>query len=147
MPLAVLLLACGGLRAEEPRPDPFGCPGGKWPWEGEGPFVNVPASIAAAPGGVVGTALALAFVPADIVEAGVSDKRRDEPIPRFAHAGVCGGVYLGKGLSYAVGAPFWLLKKAFWDWPKRLLSPDKPDREGNLRRAAGVNLLASSGDF
>jgi len=130
--LAILSLACS-LRAEEKsRPDPFHCPGGRWPWEGEGPFVNIPASISAAPGGIVGAALALALVPADLVESGLSkDKgRQDEPLPRFAHVGVCAGVYLGKGLSYPIGAPFWLLKKAFWDWPKRWFSPDKAGQEG-----------------
>jgi len=110
------------------RGEMFGCPGSEWPWSGEGPFVNFPAALAASPGGLVGTALALAFVPADLIEAGVSSSPQpsDGKIPRFAHVGVCAGVYLGKGLGLIVGSPFWALKQAFWNGPKRLFGDEKP---------------------
>ena len=119
----VLALPAGSPRAQEiAEGDLFGCPGSAWPWTGQGPVVNVPAALAASPAGLVSTGLALAFVPADLIEAGLSKKTSDEPIPRFAHAGVCAGIYLGKGLSLAAGAPFWLLKQTFWDWPRRRFS-------------------------
>ena len=107
--------------------DILGCPGSNWPWAGQGPFVNIPAAIGASPSGPVGAALALAFAPADLIEAGISGRQQDVPIPRFAHIGVCGGVYLGKGLAFIVGSPFWLLKQAFWDGPKRLFAHAPPE--------------------
>ena len=143
--LALMVGLCGprGLLAQEIRSsdilggDPLrgeilGCPGSKWPWNGQGPFVNIPAGLAASPGGLVGAALALAFVPADLIASGLSSEpqQKDVPIPTFAHAGVCAGVYLGKGLALAAGSPFWLLKQAFWDGPRRLFKRDEPPAAG-----------------
>lgn len=129
---AALALAApaGSARAQGSADgDLFGCPGSAWPWTGQGFFVNIPAGLAASPAGLVSTGLALALVPADLVEAGISKRAQDEPIPRFAHVGVCAGIYLGKGLAIVAGAPFWALKQAFWDGPKRLFTrKDAPAR-------------------
>ncbi|HBL15564.1 MAG: hypothetical protein A2X36_02660 [Elusimicrobia bacterium GWA2_69_24] len=123
----VLALPAGSPRAQEiAEGDLFGCPGSAWPWTGQGFFVNIPAGLAASPAGLVSTGLALALVPADLIESGLSQKNQDEPIPRFAHVGVCAGIYLGKGLAIVAGAPFWVLKQAFWNGPKRLFTRQAP---------------------
>lgn len=98
------------------------CPGSSWPWTGQGPVVNVPARIASDPvKQIVGMALALTMVPIDLGVQAVKGKPQDDaPIPKFAHAGLCGGVLLGKGVALAVGAPFRLIKGIFWDAPKAL---------------------------
>src|SRR5688500_712871 len=101
--IAGLRLLPGDAKAQDSPPEAqrnevFGCPGGEWPWKGQGPVVNIPAALAASPAGLVGTALAIAFVPADLIDS-ARGRSQDEPIPRFARAGVCSGVYLGKGLA------------------------------------------------
>ncbi len=113
--LAVLLALPGAASAEI-----LGCPGSAMPWEHEDGFVRFPAGVAASPAGLVGAALALAMAPADLVEYGVSRRPQEGGIPRFAHVGLCGGVYLGEGLAAVGGAPFWLLERLLWKGPKAL---------------------------
>ena len=113
--LTVLLAVPSALHAEI-----LGCRGSAMPWEHEDVLVRFPAGVAASPAGLVGAALALAMAPADLVEAGWKRKAQEGGIPRFAHVGLCGGVYLGEGLAAVGGAPFWLLEQALWKGPKAL---------------------------
>ncbi len=121
-------LAAEDNHSEVLRGEFLGCPGSQWPWTGQGPFVNVPAALAAGPSTLVGTGFALALMPADLIASAMGKGQQDEAIPRFAKMGICGGVYFGKGIAYVVGAPFWGLKKAFWDGPKWLFSGRKQPR-------------------
>ena len=113
--VAALLSLPGLLHAEI-----LGCPGSAMPWDGEDFLVRFPAGVAASPASLVGAALALAMAPADLVEAGWKRTPQEGGIPRYAHVGLCGGVYLAEGLAAVGGAPFWLLEQALWKGPKAL---------------------------
>ena len=93
------------------------------PYEDQGPFVIVPASVVSAPLYQVGF-LAGAFLclPASLIQ----DARRKEEISRDQEASmVCGkdlGLVLGWPVYAAVGLPFFLLKQAFWDGPRKAVA-------------------------
>ncbi len=93
------------------------------PYEGQGPFVTLPARIFSAPVYQTGfLAGALLCLPASLVQ----DARRKGEIAREQEASVvCGkdlGLVLGWPVYAAVGLPFFLIKQAFWDGPRKAIA-------------------------
>jgi|GEM_PF-4464122 len=93
------------------------------PYQGQGPFVVGPARAISTPVYQIGFMTgALLCLPASLVQ----DARRKGEITREREASVvCGkdlGLVLGWPVYAAVGLPFFLLKQAFWDGPRKAVA-------------------------
>ena len=121
------LLVAGAAGAAEVEPAPAA------PWldihtyDPDGPFVSIPAKTAGmATLVVVGGAMAVFCSPFDLV-IGLAN-RGGYGATAQACASQCGHA-AANGTYLAIGAPFWLLKGAFWDGPRRLLRGPAPPPE------------------
>jgi len=112
--VGLMLLNARPLRADYPP-----LPGG---YDVEGPFVSGPASSSGMILGVLAAPLGgIVCSPVDLVRGATSQTHEVSTLMELcAEMAFRGGYY---GVYYVVGAPFYLVKKLFWDAPKTLLDP------------------------
>ncbi|MGD9763844.1 MAG: hypothetical protein AB7V27_09045 [Candidatus Binatia bacterium] len=124
--VAALVYSATGARAADGDPDS--------PWldihtyDADGPFVTAPAkTVGIGTYILVGGAAALACTPVDLARALPKGEGYGETA-KACGAGI--GKPAGRATYIAAGAPFWLVKKVAWDFPRRLFtaaaSPDAP---------------------
>ena len=100
----------------------------EFPYVDEGPVVEAPAVTAGLalgiPAGLIG-----AVVCSPVAVARAVTQSPDRLWTTTKQCAIAGGTFPGLVGYTIAGFPFYLLKKAFWDFPKRMIAPEAERRD------------------